>query len=310
MGEAERYQEYKIRKNRFSLGQANNALMWLFALNVICFLAMLILKTAISIDEHSAALFYSQVVSWFQLPASLSKLGERPWTVISYMFSDVVLFRVISNMLWLWVFGSILQNLTGNSKLIPVYLYGGIAGAFFFIAAHYFIPSNKAIIDSAGLLGVNPAVMAVAVAVTMISPGYRFFRHIAGGIPLWVLTLVYVGIDLAAVSALPAAQPLSHIGGAVAGFLFMMLLRNKIDGSAWMNEWYSWFINLFNPDKKKGKDRVKEKVFYNTGGRKPYSRTTNVTEQRVDEILDKISQKGYDYLTKEEKDILKRASEE
>jgi hypothetical protein len=30
----------------------------------------------------------------------------------------------------------------------------------------------------------------------------------------------------------------------------------------------------------------------------------------VDEILDKISQKGYNYLTEDEKNILRRASEE
>ena len=51
-------------------------------------------------------------------------------------------------------------------------------------------------------------------------------------------------------------------------------------------------------------------MFYNTGTRNPYHKTSNVTEQRVDEILDKISQKGYNALTKEEKDILKRASED
>ena len=77
-----------------------------------------------------------------------------------------------------------------------------------------------------------------------------------------------------------------------------------------MSNFYSWFINMFNPDKNKERNSVKEKVFYNTGNRMPYSKTSNVTEQRIDEILDKINQKGYNYLSKEEKDILKRASED
>ena len=34
MGEADRYQEYKIKKYRFTLGQPGNALMWLFAFNI------------------------------------------------------------------------------------------------------------------------------------------------------------------------------------------------------------------------------------------------------------------------------------
>lgn len=310
MGEADRYQEYRVKKQRFTLGQPDNALMWLFVLNTIFFLVLLVIKTAVAVNTNSAAAFYSDVVNWFQLPASAGKLGERPWTVLTYMFSDISLFRVISNMLWLWAFGSVLQALTGNRKLIPVYLYGGLSGAVFFILIGNLFPSSGIVAGNMWLLGANPAVMAIALAATMISPGYRFFSHINGGIPLWLITVVYIGIDLAAVSRQPIAYPLAHAGGALAGFLFVMLLRNKIDGSAWMNNLYHWAMNLFNPNKSKKKYSVKEKVFYNAGNRSPYNKTSNVTQQRVDEILDKISQKGYSDLTKEEKDILKRASEE
>jgi membrane associated rhomboid family serine protease len=310
MGESDRYIDYKIKKQRFTLGQPDNALMWLFVFNVIFFLVLATIKVAVSVNDNSDAVFYSEVVNWFYLPAAVSKLANRPWTVLTFMFSDVELFRAISNMLWLWAFGGILQNLTGNKKLIPVYLYGGFAGAVFFIAASYLIPSNKVIIDSANLLGANVAVLAVAVAATMIAPNYRFFRHIRGGIPIWVLTVIYIAVDLAGVAAGPAAQAIAHIGGALGGFLFVILLKKGIDGSVWMNNLYSWFINLFNPDKNKERNSIKEKVFYNTGNRSPYKKTSNVTGQRIDEILDKINQKGYSYLTKEEKDILKRASED
>lgn len=310
MGEADRYQEYKIRKRQFTLGQPGNALVWLFAFNVIFYLVLLTIKTGLSVNEQSQNVFYTQVVNWFQLPASLPKLGERLWTVLTYMFSDVVLFRAISNMLWLWAFGSILQNLTGNKKLIPVYLYGGLAGALFFILAGNLIPANKTAIDTNNLLGANASVMAVAVAATMIAPDYRFFRHIRGGIPIWVLTVLYIVIDLAGVASQNTTHAIAHIGGGVAGLLFVLLLRRQVDMSNWMNNLYSWFVDLFNPNKKKKSYSVKEKVFYNAGNRKPFSKTSNVTEQRIDEILDKINQKGYKYLTDEEKAILKKAGEE
>jgi membrane associated rhomboid family serine protease len=284
--------------------------MWLFAINVIFFLILQTIRVAINVNDHSDAVFYSQVTGNFQLPASLLDLSKKPWTIISFMFSDVNLMRAFSNMLWLWGFGSVLQNLTGNRKLIPVYLYGGFAGALFFIVAVYLIPTNRAIIDAMGLLGANAPVMAVAVAATAIAPNYRFFSHIRGGIPIWVLTAIYIAIDLAGVAAGAAALPIAHLGGAAAGFLFVKMLKNNIDGSDWMNNFYNWFINLFNPNKKKKKNSIKERVFYNTGTRTPYQKTSNVTEQRVDEILDKISQKGYNALTKEEQDILKRASED
>lgn len=312
MGESERYIDYKMQKKRFTLGQPDNALVWLFALNVVFFLTLQVIKVSIDVQDHSSAAFFSQVAIWFQLPAGMGSLSNKPWTVLTYMFSDVEIIRAVSNMLWLWVFGTILQNLTGNKKLIPVYLYGGFTGAIFFIATAYLIPSNKVIINAMGLLGANASVMAIAVAATMISPGYRFFNHIGGGIPIWILTVVYIAIDLGSLAraGAPAAFSAAHLGGAFAGFLFVSLLKNNIDGSEWMNRLYNWFINLFNPNKKDTKNNVKERVFYNTGSKSPYTKTANVTEQRIDEILDKINQKGYNHLTKEEKDILKRASED
>ena len=310
MGESDRYIDYKIKKQRFTLGNPDNALMWLFAFNVVFFLILQTIRVAINVNDHSDAVFNSEVTAWFRLPANLVSLSKKPWTVISFMFSDADLMRVFSNMLWLWAFGSVLQNLTGNRKIIPVYLYGGFAGAVFFIAAVYLIPTNRAIIDSMSLLGANASVMAVAVAATAIAPNYRFFSHIRGGISIWILTLIYIAIDLAAVAQGPAALPIAHIGGAAAGFVFVRMLKKNMDGSEWMNNFYNWFINLFNPNKKEQKNTIKERVFYNTGTRSPYQKTSNVTEQRVDEILDKISQKGYSALSKEERDILKRASED
>jgi membrane associated rhomboid family serine protease len=310
MGESDRYIDYKIKKQRFTLGNPDNALMWLFAINVIFFLILQTIRVAINVNDHSDAVFYSQVTGSFQLPANLVSLSKKPWTVISFMFSDVELMRAFSNMLWLWAFGAVLQNLTGNRKIIPVYIYGGLAGAVFFIAAAYSIPTNRAALDTIGLLGANAPVMSVAVAATAIAPNYRFFSHIRGGISIWILTVIYIAIDLAGVADKPVALPIAHIGGAVAGFIFVRFLKNNMDGSEWMNNFYNWFINLFNPNKKEQKNTIKERVFYNTGTRSPYQKTSNVTEQRVDEILDKISQKGYNSLTKEEQDILKRASED
>ena len=59
---------------------------------------------------------------------------------------------------------------------------------------------------------------------------------------------------------------------------------------------------------KKGKS-IKEELFYKSSS-SPYKKTPNLTQHRVDEILDKINQKGYNSLTEEEKELLKRASKE
>jgi hypothetical protein len=69
-------------------------------------------------------------------------------------------------------------------------------------------------------------------------------------------------------------------------------------------------MNLFTPQVPKVQSRkIKEKMFYKSGDQKPFVKRSNITQQRIDEILDKINQKGYNLLTEEEKSILKRASE-
>ncbi len=314
MGESDRHQDYrKLKRNRFTLGQDNNALMNLFILNVIFFLVLLTLQVAYFFYQQTPDIYNTQVVQWFELPASLTRFSERPWTILTYMFSDTGnnLMRILSNMLWLWAFGYVLQELTGNDKLIPIYIYGGVAGGLVFIASNYMIPPLQNQVNSAALLGANAGTIAVAMATTTLSPNHKFFTMIRGGISIWVLMAVYLIIDFAGVASISAAYSLSHLGGALAGFLFVVLLRRGKDGSVWMNKFYHWFTNLFTPAKNSNKDQsLKKKVFYNTGNRNPYSRTSIVTQQRVDEILDKINQKGYRFLTEEEKEILKKAAEE
>ena len=313
MGESDRYTEYKkVKRPRFSLGQDGNALMGLFTLNVIFFLILMTAQVAYFFYQQTPELYNAQVVQWFELPANLTKLSERPWTILTYMFSDTGnnLMRIISNMIWLWAFGYILQEMTGNDKIIPIYIYGGVLGGLVFIAANYFIPPIQSQINGAALLGANAGTMAVAMATTALSPSHKFFTMIRGGIPIWILMAVYLFIDLVGVASISAAYSLSHIAGATAGFLFVIFLRKGKDGSVWMNNFYSWLINLFNPNKKNNKPSTKEKVFYNTGGRSPYSKKAIITQQRVDEILDKINQRGYQFLTDEEKQILKKAADE
>jgi membrane associated rhomboid family serine protease len=314
MGETDRSHrnEYKQpKRSRFLLGSTDNALVALFAINVVFFLVLMTIKVGMLVGAKTPEYFYTNVMSWIELPSSLTKLSERPWTLLSFMFSeiDAGIIRGISNMIWLWAFGYILQQMAGNDKIIPVYIYGGLVGGLFFIAAHYLLPTLIEARGNAGLLGANAGVMAVAMATTALSPEYRFFRQIRNGIPIWVLMGVYILIDFAGVAQAGAAYSLSHLGGALAGFLFVIFLRKGKDGSIWMNKFYNYIMHLFDPKVKKKND-PKDDVFYKTGNREPFTKTSNVTQKRVDEILDKINQKGYHFLTDEEKAFLKKASED
>ena len=306
MGESERYMDRRFKK--MTLGDDNNALMALVGINAIIFVSLGLIQVIYYMTQSSNSAFGYEILRWFILPAKLSTLATMPWTVLTYMFVHTGIIYTLINMVWLWVFGSIFQDLSGNKKIIPVYLYGGIAGAAVFIGVNYAVPQLHDQIEYSSMLGGNASIIAVAVATTALAPDFRLFKNLNGGIPLWILTLLYVIIDFAGSGGV--AHHVAHFTGGLAGFLFIVSLRKGYDWSAWMNNLYLSFINLFNPDKKKpAPQKFKEKVFYNTGGQKPFIKRPIITQQRIDEILDKINQKGYHLLSEEEKEILEKARE-
>lgn len=305
------YTEKQYRQ-RITLGQSDNALTLLIAVSLVAFVGFAFMEAIWYYrfpKEIAPSLYTKNVLGPFVMPASGDALLHKPWAIITHMFVHDNIWKIFANMLWLWTFGYIMQDLTGNRKIIPVFIYGAVGGAIAFILAYNFLPSLKATLPAATIYGASAGVMAVAVSTTLISPQYRIFPLISGGLPLWVLTAVYVISDLAIVSISDTGTLINHVAGAFTGFLFVSFYKNGYDWSEWMSNFFDWITNLFNPDKPKKGNNIKEELFYKSAGA-PYTKTMNVTQERVDEILDKINQQGYERLTEEEKELLERARQE
>ncbi len=292
------------------LGQDGNSLIMMIAILALVFCIFKFIYIAYYLSGLSQVSFYNNIFDWFILPAEVDKIVARPWTVITYMFMHDGVFHMLGNVLWLWAFGYILQDLAGNSKLVPLFLYGGLAGAFLFVVTNNLFPVLSSQIDGRTLQGASAGVMAIAIATTALAPDYRIFPMLNGGIPLWIVTIIFVIIDFASIPSENGGGHIAHIGGALMGLLFIWQLRKGNDWSHWLNRFFSWVSNLFNPDKKEWKRTARKEHYYKTKGTQPYKKVSNVTQKRIDEILDKINQQGFLFLTDEEKDILKRASED
>jgi membrane associated rhomboid family serine protease len=292
------------------LGQDGNSLAWLLAILAVVFCIFKFLWVVYKLSDWQEAAFYTNLFDWFTLTPDLGKLASRPWAILTYMFMHDEPMRLIGNALWLWAFGYILQDLTGPSKLIPLYIYGGIAGGLFFVLSYTIFPGLAGKTAIAPLIGGSAGVIAIAVATTVLAPNYRIFPMINGGIPLWVLTLVYVILDLAMIPVNNVGVYAAHVAGAGIGYLFVHQLQRGRDWSNWMDKFFDWVSNLFNPDRKSWKKTAKDELHYSSKGTQPYKKIANITQKRIDEILDKINQQGYRYLTDEEKEILKRAAED
>jgi membrane associated rhomboid family serine protease len=298
------YEEQQRKKLRISFGDDGNALVGLIIVNVVIFIVLFFSWIVYRIAVEKAVI--TDVYKWFILPTEPAKLVLKPWTILTYMFTHSSVLQMFTSMLWLWVFGYILQEMAGNRKLVPIYLYGGLFGAIVYLLAANLVPSLQ--LMNQPLEGAYCATMAVAVATTTLVPGYRFFPMLNGGIPIWVLTLVYLLFDFALLASGNPAIGAAHLAGAAMGFIYVKQLHAGNDWGEWMHKFYYWFFNMFNPDKTSAEGK-KQELFYKTKS-EPFTKKPNVTQQRVDIILDKINQHGYHFLTDEEKDILKKASKD
>lgn len=301
------YYDNKYRTS-FGTNLHQNSVVILIAINMVVF----VLFTFINVfyffgytKEVAEIRFHNDIYVNLALPVAFSEFIRKPWTLFTHMFYHSGVWHIIGNMLWLWMFGYIFYGLTGNKKVIPLYLYGALGGAIVFMLAYNFIPSLNEV--NATATGASAGIMAIVVATTVLAPGYRIFPMISGGIPLWVITVLYLVLDLALIPLGNTGGHIAHLAGGFTGFLFIFFYKKGTDWSIGINNFFDWVNNLFNPDRPSGK--IKDELFYKSG-RKPFSIKPHMSQQRIDDILDKISQKGFQSLTEEEKTLLEKASKE
>lgn len=263
------------------------------------------------ITDRPEDTYFQNVLNWLRLPADFDQVMTRPWTLLTHMFVHNEVLTMFGNLLWLAAFGFILQELAGKDKLIPLFIYGGLAGGLFFVLGYNLFPKLAAVATTATPFeGASAGVMAIAIATTSLAPDYRIFPMLKGGIPLWVLTVIFLIVDLATLAGSYKGNFIAHIAGAATGFLFIYRLRRGRDWSIYMNKFFNWIGNLFNPDNAHWKKTAKYELHYKSDNTEPYKKIPNITQKRIDEILDKINTQGYRFLTEEERDILKRAAED
>lgn len=301
----------KNRRKSLLLGNDGNTLVVLIAINLVMFVFINFFKISYFLSGVPIETYYRDLVAWIMVPGEAGKLAGRPWTIITHMFSHDGVWDLISTLLWLWGFGYILQSLTGNRHLAPLYIYGGLAGVLAFSLSANLIPVLRDNAQGYMLVGGKASVMAIALAATTLAPNYRIFPMLNGGIPLWVITLVFVIIDYALIASSGAPIGLAHLAGAGMGFLYLSRVKAGSDWGQWMHHLYERLFSLFEPaPEKEDSARRRKEIFYKADNNPPFVKKANVTQQRIDELLDKINQRGIQTLTDEEREYLKQASKE
>ena len=201
-----------------------------------------------------------------------------------------------------------MKTIWGSKKFLIYYLVCGVVAglAQLFISPLYSSPAVT--------IGASGAIFGVMIAFAMLFPDRHIFLYFLIPIRakyligfLFVLEIFWIG------DAGSNVAHLAHLGGALAGFLFIMFDKSidvplkrmlNISGYQRGNTFNNPFSGLSDKFKKRSQN-IQDANYYDINHKKEGE---EITQAEIDAILDKISQSGYQNLSEREKKILFEAS--
>ncbi|MEW6468939.1 MAG: rhomboid family intramembrane serine protease [Bacteroidota bacterium] len=291
---------------QFSSG---NVVTQLIIVNVAVFLAVNLVRLALFFSGYNRAeidaAFYGFINDWLAMPLSVGRFVQQPWTLLTHFFLHADFFHIFWNMIMLFVFGRIFQEFTGNSKILSIYFYAALAGALLTFVAYLFIPTLYKISHGSTMLGASAGIMGLVLAAATLVPDYMIGIIFIGAVRLKYVAAFVVLLDIISIPYFNnTGGHIAHLGGALFGFLFVTQMKRGRDWSKSFNLVFGWIRSLLS-----GRRRARMKVAYTRKkSDAEYNFSKAQVQQKVDEILDKISRSGYESLSKEEKDFLFKAS--
>lgn len=286
--------------------RSGNPITRLILINVSLFLFVSIFRIVTFLSGESGIFILVEEFIKDNLAISLSfvDLAQKPWTLITYMFTHFSLMHIFWNMITLYWFGQLFINYTNSKKLIPLYLLGGISGALLTLILFTAIPAFQPFVG-APMIGASAGVTAIIVATATLIPNVNMNMMFIGPVKLIYVALFVIFIDVLNVASYDnIGGNISHLGGALMGYLFIFQYKRGVDFSKGINRFFDWISGLLSiKPKSKMKVACKRKVTD-----EEYNYNKKVEQENIDRILDKISKSGYESLSKSEKDILFKAS--
>lgn len=285
-----------LEEVKFSVFKSGNPLYQFIAINVGLFLFLNLLYV-IEFLFGKAGLVSDFLQDQLVMPANFSLLIFKPWTIFTYMFTQRDLFHLLINVLWLFWLGKIFLDFLNKRQFIFSYIMGGLVGGVTFLLLYNFIPVFSTQAQFSFLLGSSASVSAIVIGVATLLPNYTIQLLFLGNVRLKYLAIAFIVLNLIGLAGSNSGGSLAHLGGALFGFIYITQLQKGKDWS-----------KVFARRKKKSPAL---KVVYHDQPKQTARTSRSIPNQEyIDTILDKISQSGYDKLTKEEKEALFKASKQ
>ncbi|MEY4803832.1 MAG: hypothetical protein RL331_345 [Bacteroidota bacterium] len=249
----------------------------------------------LSILEGLPQGFVSQY--FFALPVFRLSFLLQPWTLISSLFAHFGFLHLLGNLLFLYFAGQTYERFFGAKRLLHLYLIGGIAGNLTEILAHQLFPALQG--SSFSVVGASGAIMAIFMALAFSQPQLQV--QLFGIFPLriYMLALFFFLKDLSSLGTADQIAHFAHIGGALFGIWSIQQFWHIRLSRPWLG--INWRSNKSHLKVKKGGRPLTDEQF---------RAQKQARQAQLDTILDKISKKGYDALSKAEKDFLFQQSKD
>ncbi len=288
------------------------ALRALLTINIVAYLLWQIVFAHIDATNGFVRDYLAFHSAW---PAVLLK----PWQFITYNFLHLDsgltgLIHIGFNMLWLVWIGREYEQTHGSDRLLAVYLLAGIGGGILTVLFDMVVTATFVV------YGASASVLGVVTTVAVLYPRRSIGLLFIGNVRLIYLVIVFLVLDLLLMAGSNTAVA-AHFGGAISGFLFARAERRGIDLTSWAGVFFRNGSRRRAPSTRSGESTLNRlESWLASRSRKEPARVTRLQPQRdvatviedpeseVDRILEKISEKGYESLTEEEKRTLYEAS--
>ena len=267
----------KLKYSLSVMGQ----LQKLIVINIIFFIIPLLLNTFLWLFE----LKDMSILDYFVVEADIMSLIFKPWSLITYGFLHGSFSHLFWNMIMLFYFGNILVNYFGDKRLLNVFFNGILFGGIIYIISYNLFPVFTGV--SSKMIGSSAGVMAILFYITSYNPNHTI-RFFFVNVKLLYIAVFLLLMDIIQIPVENSGGHIAHLGGALIGFLMFRSFKG-ID-----------FVDIYtNFSTKKNNKKIKRNKTFSG---------SNFDQKKIDSILDKISESGYESLTKEEKNYLFKAS--
>jgi membrane associated rhomboid family serine protease len=227
--------------------------------------------------------------------------GFRPWQLITYMFMHGGIMHLLFNMFALWMFGMELENSWGSRKFLTFYLICGLgAGLSNLFIAPLFAPP-------APTIGASGAIYGVLIAFGVLYPDRMILISFLIPIRARYFVLLYIGLEVYAgvAGSGDGVAHFAHLGGAAVGYLYLLIDQRRMPFASLFGGARD---KIYSAPRKQRSDVLYSNTSISNATYEDIDDDNRITQQKIDEILDKISRSGYPSLTEEEKKILFEAS--